>query len=486
MSNRDEFRKLLEEDEALKNAGLKDSADVPDAPEEEEGDLYWREADREAAKEQYDEYEEERKSPRKKYNDMRVRAEEPAEEEEVPTGLSERLRFFRKKTEEAKKEHSGAAYLSRERERKIEKLRDVFVIAALVATLLPLLLLFLHNYRFTTYSVDYELALGASGCLGLHEFKGGNVILENDKVVYVKNADVAWTVAISMDHPVFRKRGDYFAVADRGGYRFGIFDDSGLQGIVNVSRKIRTFDLSASGVVAVSTESDSSSFVSYFNRYGNRIDVEVKTLLDASGYPMSLSVSPDGQRLLVVYYRVQNGIGESCIAVYDFSSGKKERNYLIAEYRDYYNSGTYLADCRFIDDRHAIVVGDREIVFLSDFLRGNVVRQNKPVSGELKSVLFTETGLFTVITEGTKTETVIYDAAGRETSRFSCPDAYDTILVNEKYVCFFTDTTLRFYNVSGICRYEGELPHKPQHAAFSEDRSIVMNTGSKFQKITLK
>ena len=408
---------------------------------------------------------------------------EDEKEEEVPDSHTGKLDFFREKARETAIEAKSPAYVLREKERKRDRFRFFIVLASLAAALVAAIALYLTNYEFTTYSVDASFTLGTASGAKLVSFCGGDLIIGSDAVTYVKNDAVVWTAPVNVIDPICAIEGNYFALAGKGSYQFLIFDVNGILSTVRVSRKIRAIDVSQSGVTAVATESQDTAYVSYFDRYGSRISVEVKTVLDASGYPVSISISPDGQKLLVIYYSIANGIGESRLVVYDFQNGKADRSYIVASYEDFYDTDTYLADACFIDDRHAIAVGDNELVFLSDFVKGNVSRETVRLTETIRSLAFTSSGLCLITRDP---EVRFYRTDGSMEESFRAPENYDEFIVSDRYAAFRDGNRLTLYNISGVLRYEGELTYEPESFAFASGRSLIFNTGTDFQKITLK
>ncbi|MBR0086630.1 MAG: hypothetical protein IJL98_02695, partial [Lachnospiraceae bacterium] len=73
--------------------------------------------------------------------------------------------------------HENPVYLRRERERKQDRVRDIFVLAALILTLIAGVVLYVKNYRFTTYSVDEEVSFGDLKQTRLYAFGNGVVSL---------------------------------------------------------------------------------------------------------------------------------------------------------------------------------------------------------------------------------------------------------------------------------------------------------------------
>ncbi len=411
------------------------------------------------------------------------RAEDP---EEMPSDHTGQLNYLRERTREAEEAAKSPASQLRAKERNRDRLRWILVLLSLFSAAAAAAALYFTNYRYTTYSVDESFTLGSASGASVFKFRDGNLIISTDAVTFVRKGGVQWTAAVGVSDPVFAAEGAYFALTGRGGYEFFVFNESGMLSTVRVSRKIRSLDVSAAGVVAVCTESSDTAYVSYFDRYGSRINVEVKTILDASGYPVSIALSPDGNKLLVVYYSIANGIGESRLVVYDFENGKADRSYIVTAYEDFYATGTYLADCDFIDDHHAIAVGTNRAVFLTDFVKGNVNRKNVTLSGDVRSLVFNGSGLTLVTEEGDRGVCTFYGAEGDVRERFNCPTDYETLIADGKRILFQKNEEIVYFNASGVERYEGALTYEPVSIAFAGSRSLFLNTGGGYEKITLK
>ena len=141
----------------------------PETNEPDE-DLVWR--DNDPSNDEELSWEEEN-DQRKLYNALRVKDGEEPEDEgeeeipEVPGSRTGRLKFLREQTEKAEEIRNSIGHRTKERERKRDRIRAIFVLAALIGVLVPAILLYANNYRLTTYSVDGELSLGASGATQL-------------------------------------------------------------------------------------------------------------------------------------------------------------------------------------------------------------------------------------------------------------------------------------------------------------------------------
>ena len=392
-----------------------------------------------------------------------------------------------RRTLEEQAYHETSAYILRQKEKRRDRFRDVLTGIALIFVLAAGILLYAHNYTYSTYHLDELSALGDLQKTQLYPFGIGTLAVGIDSVTYLENDTVKWTQSLSFDDPILVKKGSFFALCDRNGYEFHIGDRSGILATSRVSRRIRGLDISSAGVTAVFTETNDAAYITYFDRFGNRLQVEVKTVFTASGYPLNIALSPDGQKLLVNFYSLQNGIGESRTVLYDFQNGKSSEAYAAYKIEDYYDDGTLIMDAAFFDNTHAAVVGDREIRFLTySYVKKVEVSETViSLSDNVRSVLFSDSHL--LVTEDTAAGCVctVYSSEGRVKSRFIVPTDYDAVAFNDKSLVFLSGNGCVYYNISGRKRYEGMLVGKPVSSVLL-NRSLIINTGEALQKLTFK
>lgn len=389
-------------------------------------------------------------------------------------------------TEESERAARDPDYIDRERLQRQEKRSDIFACFMILTVFALAVLFYFRNYTFTTYALDEVSFVRGSRTARLYDFSEGTVMIENDAVSYFTDAGSVFATTIAVKDPAAAFCGDYFAFYDRGGYQVYVCDASGVLSTVKVSRKILGIDISATGVTAVFTESNDAAYISYFDRFGNRLPVEVKTVLNASGYPVHISISPDGQKLIALFYSTENGIGESRLVFYDFENGREENSYVMAAFEDYYSTNTFLIDAKFMDDTHAVVIGDNQVSFLTYTEKHTVENRRRDFQAPVRSVLFTDSFFLTVEESKTGNLVNVYNAEGETYASFYGPDEYDVMTADDRYLVFGEKERLYFYNLSGRKRYEGSLVEAPVSLAFSGEQSILVNTGSLIDKITFK
>lgn len=413
--------------------------------------------------------------------------EERTPEEEREYSREELRRRLKRETRRVDKATKDAAYIRMERDLRRDKWRGLLIGVTFLLVFLAAGIFYMKNYTYSTYSVDHETRMGSLNRARLLNFGEGTLVIGSDTVTYMEGDAVLSSETISFQNPMTAIEGSYYAVCDTGGYQVYIGDKAGVISTVKVSRRVRGLDISASGVIAVFTESNDAAYISYFDRFGSRLPVEVKTVLDASGYPMHIAISPDGQKLLVAYYSTANGIGESRLVLYDFEHGRADSNYIAATWEEFYDTNTLLVDGDFFDDNNFMAIGDNEAVFLSyDYLSGASEPVILPFADPVRSVMM-NSGYFFMVSEtsGGNVMTVC-TKSGEVYSSFPIPDSYDRIRTNGKNVLIMNDADLWFYNFSGRRRYYGTLVSVPVDVCFAGGKSLLVNNGTVIERITLK
>ena len=366
-------------------------------------------------------------------------------------------------------------------------MRDALLFIAIISVLALFALFYYRNYSYTTYSLDTETTLGALSGTRIYQIDSGNVIIGGDTITYMENGITVWSTPVDLKKPVVAVNGDFFSVYDTGGYQVYVCDTTGILSTLKVSRVIHGMDIAENGVVAVFTASDDSAYISYFDRYGSRIPVEVKSVLSATGYPMHLAISPDAQKLLVLYYSTANGIGESRLVLYDFEKGREDESYIVYSDDSFYDSGTLLLQGKFLDNEHIVAVGDKQTKFLYyDRKKKEVSDVTLDYGSQPKSVFFTADafGILSMQEEGMVC--TLYEPDGSLRYRFNAPAEYQLFTTDRESIAFLNASDLTVYNLSGRKRYEGTIVDQPVSFAFSGKRSLLFNTGSLIEEITLK
>ena len=399
----------------------------------------------------------------------------------------EQRAFLRRQAREAERRAHDPRVIRQEKLERAGRLRDILAVFTLFFVLAAVIVFYAENYSYTTYSLDFELGEETLTGAKLFSFKDGCIAVTRDSVSFLSGNTVRYTNTCAYQTPVVKAEGDYFVVFDRGGYQLRIYDEGGVTGTVRLTRKVYAADISATGVIAVFTESSDAAYISYFDRFGNRISVELRTIPEESGYPLDIDISPNGQRLAVSYYAAEGGTGSSRLMVYDFEHGKADEQYAIYRTSDEDTDDiVFLNDVCFVSDTQLYAVGEDTLFFLTLDASGNVTVKKHTPADPIVSVFTAGTRLGTVMESGVTRHCRIYRENGEVYSDFQVPASFRHLAANARYLAFTDGTEVSFYNLSGRKRYEGALTDEVDSVVLTGRRSLLVSTGAFLQKITLK
>ena len=128
---------------------------------------------------------------------------------------------------------------------------------------------------------------------------------------------VLWNQTYEMQNPMVDMNGSVVGIGDYNGRTIYVMNTSGRIGEITTNLPIRKFSVSANGVVAVVLDDSRVTRIHLYDTSGNVL-VESETTMDRSGYPLDISISPNGELLAISYLYVDSGILKSSIAFHNF------------------------------------------------------------------------------------------------------------------------------------------------------------------------
>ncbi len=299
-----------------------------------------------------------------------------------------------------------------------------------------------------------------SGSFSGYESYGGNVIkYTRDGAVYLdKKGEEVWNQAYELTSPFVQVNGDYAAIADRNGYSIYICDKSGCQGVVTTTLPISRVAVSATGVTAAILEDAKSNVIAFYDKAGTKLQIEVQTTLAGNGYPIDLSISPNGMLLMVSYIYLDEGIMQNQVVFYNFDEeGQSIRDRLVGGFKEYGNS--MVAKVRFLDNTHAVAFAQDRLCFysLENTVKPQLLKQ-VDITGEIQSIFYSDqyAGVVVKAGDGTRAMT-LYGKGGKEIFTAPVDMEYERAEISGSHVLLYRDTECRIYNMSGKIKYSGTL-----------------------------
>lgn len=212
------------------------------------------------------------------------------------------------------------------REDKSRNLKiKVITIIGIVCALLLAIYLFCVYRTYNNYKVRKTIKIETGTNSQYQAFGEFVVKYSNDGISYINGTETIWNEAYEMKSPIVDVCGDYLAIADKNSNTIYIFNKKGKVGEVNTSYPIIKIEVAQQGVVAALLEEASANYIELYDKEGNLI-VSHKSLLSENGFPLSFSISNDGEKMMTSYLSIKEGSTENQVIFYNFSNVGKRRS----------------------------------------------------------------------------------------------------------------------------------------------------------------
>lgn len=344
---------------------------------------------------------------------------------------------------------------------KLKRLRIFLIIGVILIAAGIGLFQYFRYYQYTSYDVVWKKEMKEGSFVGYMDF-GGNVLkYSKDGASYIDNqGKEIWVQSFEMKSPTACVNGNYAAVADQQGNSIYIFDKSGPTGTATTLLPIIKATISAHGVVAAVLEDSTSNYIYFYKNDGNVLDVKIKALLNGeTGYPVDISLSPDGTQLIGAYAYLKNGALNGRVAFHNFAEiGKSVPDRVVGGFDEPYES-SLVARVHFLDDTYSCAFADNSVSFYStkNALSPELLKQ-VVVEEEIRSVFYSDkyVGIIVNNTDGENPDRMnVYNPDGTLVFSEAFHYQYTQADIDGEHVILYNEDSCRVYNMSGRLKFEG-------------------------------
>lgn len=269
----------------------------------------------------------------------------------------------------------------------------------------------------------------------------------------------SWNQSYEMQSPVVAICQNTVAIGDYNGRTIYVANKDSILGTVKTNLPIRDISVSDNGVVAAVLDDSEVTRIFVYNGNSDTDEpiVQAKATMNKSGYPIAVTLSPNGKLMMVSYFYVDSGNMKSSIAYYNFGEvGSNEADNYVSGY-DY--SDTVIPYVKFMDDDSSFGVSDDRIIFFDG--------KEKPTN--ISSVIFDTrvvavynneeyVGLVYRDTTGTSMFKLdIYNSTGALVSTRLIDFEYTDIIFNKDQVIIYDDNKMEIYTIKGVQKFAGSL-----------------------------
>ena len=359
---------------------------------------------------------------------------------------------------------------------RINSIRHILSIVILVILGLCGTLLLMQNQTYGKARTSDQYPSNTTDSSRFERFADGVVRYNRDGVTFLnkKNEEI-WMQPTQLQNPSIVVKEKAFVVADSGGNNILVFSEEGLKGEIETTLPIEKVAVSSQGIVAAVLHGDGDPQIVCYDAAGN-ILAELDTTVTGNGYPLDISLSENGQLLLVSYMTVQNGRTVSNIYYYNFGeAGAQAENYevLTDTYEDVIAPTAFFMD----GDTSAVVGNDRVLIYRGQDTPSlqNTIELDK----QIKSAFYSPSYIGLVLkNEGEAGyELRLYNKSGSMVMSEKFTGEYSNVKICGMQVIMYGGTQCSVFTRAGIHRFEGEMddPILEMFPVFGVNKYIVMN-----------
>ena len=241
-------------------------------------------------------------------------------------------------------------------EKKKQKNRRMKWAAGAIVLLFALLILYMiQQSRCEYYIYKEEVKTEENGGVTYDTFSDGYLKYSSYGIEYQKPYGMArWNVALSFSKPFLAMSDQYVLLGDKGGNKAILFDESGMVQEYTMKYPIIQLDVSDNGNVVAILQKDDVNYIYIYSKDGTQI-ADTRITVDDTGYPVTAAISPDGSKLAVSFYVVEELSGKSRMAFYDFSQQVSQETNPLTGGLDY--EGTLIPKLEFLSNDRLLAYG---------------------------------------------------------------------------------------------------------------------------------
>lgn len=389
------------------------------------------------------------------------------------------VRDYLKEKEKRQNTASGIDYKEKIRSHKLVIFYRAMLFILLVIGIIAFLIIQWKNKIFTESVVTSSNSVTIVQGANVKNLEGNVLLYSKDGASCVdEKGNVVWNRTYEMQTPMTSICGQVVAIGDYNGRSIYVMDKNGTKGTVNTNLPIRRFCVSENCVVAAVLDDADVTRIYVYNANEDTEDPIVKSqaTMDKSGYPVSISLAPNGKILAVSYLHVDSGNMKSSVAFYNFGEvGKNEADNYVSGY-DYMD--TIVPYVQFMDNDSAFAVSDDRIVFFSGSERPTNIASDL-LEEEVQSIYYNENyvGLVFINQSGESAYRLdVYNASGSKVHSQLFDIEYTDIVFNKDQVIIYNDLDCQICNMNGVDKFVGE---------FDKSTSLVIPTSSIYKYITV-
>jgi hypothetical protein len=356
------------------------------------------------------------------------------------------------------KENEGQALRDVGNRKKKSKKRRRAVIIALLLLLLVMgaaYLITIYNRNYDSYQILKTTDVTGANAMGYLSYGTSVVKYSKDGAVAIdKDGSLLWNGSFEMSDPIGDTCGKYVAIADRDGKSVHIFDRKGEVRSIPTDYDIIKVEVANQGVVAILTDDDGDgNHIYLYDKDGVQLS-DIHTSANDQGYPMDISLSEDGQKLVTSYLSYAGGTLVDNVSFYNFGEvGQNKTDRFVGGFA--FDEGIVVPRVEFVNNDTVCAYTDLGIaVYAMKELPDDIFKVT--LEGKIQSILFNGTYVGVVVqADGATTrQLLLYDLNGKKVLDKTIDFKYETIYMTDEEIIMYDNMSCVIMKMNGKTKFK--------------------------------
>ncbi len=325
---------------------------------------------------------------------------------------------------------------------------------------------------YNAYEILKTVQLSSDSSVHSCAYDGGFISYGRDgAAAFDAQGEQRWNIAYVMKNPIVSVCGSYAVVADKGGTQFYIVDGVGTASRYESMDKLAAVEVASQGVTAVMTMGTAEDHIYLYEPSSQKELIDIMTVTKNNGFPLALSLSQDGRKLVTSYVSIESGSCLSWVTFYNF--GEVGQNY-VDNMVGSYSFEELVPEVEFVANDIAMICGEGTIVFYR-VTEVPKAMQKETFTQRIRSVFHSADYTGVVLEKaasGGGDQLVMYrNSKGERVLSMDFSGDYKGIYTSGEDIVYYSNGRMTVYNMKGKEKFQTEIT-KNVNAIFRVDDNI--------------
>lgn len=311
----------------------------------------------------------------------------------------------------------------------------------------------INNRNYQSYEVLKTTENPGENKAGFLSYGSSIVRYSKDgAVAYDKDSKLLWNGSYEMKNPIADTCGKYVVIADRGNKSIHIYNGKGQVGSITTLYNIIKVEVASQGVVAALMEEGEANYISLYDVDGTVLSDKI-TNVNNEGYPIDITLSNDGEKLVISYFAVTKGKLISTVAFFNF--GEVGQNYTDRFVGGYEFEEAIVPRVTFLNNDTVCVYKDNGFLLYTMAEIPNMIHEESIPDSTIKSVLYNSkyTGIVLEASDASPKKLLLYDLEGNKLLEKSLDFDYEKIFLADEEIIMYDNVSCAIMKTNGKIKF---------------------------------